>query len=177
MRRMLGATAMVTLAVLICSVVAGAAGGIGTRANPYKMRTLVALPGSKGWKLRVNKVIPNGTSLVMAENQFNDPPKPGRQFFIINVTLIYTGTKSTSPFGDVTLYAVGKSNVAYGTDLSDYCGVIPDKLDDFAKVFPGGRITGNICFSVRKPDAARLLLYYEPSFSLDDVQVFFKLRP
>lgn len=168
-------------ALLIASVVgvgalALAAGPRGSRGNPYPIHRLVALPESKGWKLRVNKSIPNATALVLAENQFNDRPKAGRQFFMINISLTYTGRGSASAFTSVDLSAVGRSNVAYESGLDDSCGVVPNELEDLKKVFSGGRITGNICYSVRKGDASSLLLFYEPSFSLKDTQVFFKVR-
>jgi hypothetical protein len=147
----------------------------GSRTNPYRLHTLVKLPEGEGWKLRVNKSVPNATRVVLAENQFNDRPKAGRQFFMINITLVYTGKGSASAFAAVDLSVVGRSNVAY-EGLDDDCGVIPDELDDFKKVFSGGRITGNICFSVRKSDVSSLLLFYEPSFSLRDTQVFFRVR-
>lgn len=167
---------VVALAVLLSAVLpASAAGPRGSRGNPYPIRTLVRLPEGEGWKLRVNKSIPNATSLVLQENQFNDRPKPGRQFFIINITLAYSGKGSSSAFAAINLSALGRSNVAY-EDYDDSCGVIPDELDDFKKVFSGGRITGNICYSVRKTDVRSLLLFYEPSFSFTDRQVFFRVR-
>jgi hypothetical protein len=148
---------------------------VGTRTNPHPVRRKVALPDSNGWKLRVNGSIPNATKAVMAENQFNDPPKPGRQFFIVNLTMAYSGTGSSTALEAGSLKAVGKSDVAY-SDFEDSCGVIPSEFDSFKKVFSGGTITGNVCFAVKKSDVRSLLLFYEPSFSIDDTEVFFAVR-
>jgi hypothetical protein len=148
--------------------------GYGSRAHPYPIRSVVKLPDGKGWKFRVNKSIPNANALVHAENMFNDPPRRGRQYFIINVTMTYTGKGSSSPFDAGSFDSVGRSNVSY--DYSDDCGVTPKELDSYRKVFSGGSVSGNICFSVRRTDVSSLLLYYEPLFSLRDTQVFFALR-
>ena len=29
-----------------------------------------------------------------------------------------------------------------------YCGVIPDDINDSGETFPGGTITGNVCWSI-----------------------------
>jgi hypothetical protein len=175
MRRLALLVMSVIVAAALSASVALAVGGNGSRAKPYGLHTLVTLPEGKGWKLRVNKSVPNGTQLVLHANQFNDPPKPGHQFFIINVTLVYTGKGSQDVFSAGSLNAVGKSNVSYEPG-SDDCGVVPGELDEFKKVFSGGQLSGNICFSVKNTDASSLLLYYEPLFSLKDTQVFFRVR-
>lgn len=33
-------------------------------------------------------------------------------------------------------------------ELGDYCGVMPDSLDDTGETFPGGSVSGNVCVSV-----------------------------
>jgi hypothetical protein len=154
---------------------AAAPKGRGDRGNPYPLRATAVIPDSDGWKVRVNKSMPNATAAVRAENQFNDPPAAGRQFFIVNVTVTYTGKGSEAPFAGLTFYALGRSNVAYDQS-SDGCGVVPNELDSFKKVFKGGKLTGNVCFSVRKSDARSLLLMVEPGFSFEETQIFFRTR-
>ena len=111
--------------------------------------------------------------MVMTENEYNDKPAAGRQFFIINVTLTYAGKGADEALLSLSFYGLGRSNVAY--DEGD-CGVIPQELDSMTKVFTGGKITGNLCFSVLRSDVASLLLYVEPSFSFADVRKFFRVR-
>jgi hypothetical protein len=176
---MRGLTAIVVVATLVfAAVLAGTATGAvqatGDRAHPYPLHKSVVIPSSKGWKLRVNKSVPNATRLVLDENMFNDKPAVGRQFFMINVTLTYVDRGSSSPFSGLTLNALGRSNVAY--DVGDSCGVIPKELDDFKKVYRGGSITGNVCFSVKRKDVASLLLLVEPGFSFEDTERFFRVR-
>ena len=152
----------------------GAVHATGDRAHPYPVHKSVVIPSSDGWKLRVNKSVPNATQQVLDENMFNDKPAAGRQFFMINVKLTYVGKGSSSPYSGLTLKALGRSNVAY--DYSDDCGVTPNELDDFKKVYSGGSISGNVCFSVKKSDVSSLLLLVEPGFSFDDTERFFRVR-
>jgi hypothetical protein len=67
----------------------------------------------------------------------------------------------------MTLKAVGASSVAYeGFDAS--CGVLPDDLDNAGETFPGGTISGNVCWSIDVADANSLIMLAAPSFSFDD---------
>ena len=47
-----------------------------------------------GWELKVVAITPDGTDEVMEENQFNDPPPEGNQFFIASLEATYTGPES-----------------------------------------------------------------------------------
>jgi len=173
-RRIIQAFACAAIALIITATVAQAASPRGSRARPVPLHTAFVIPDSKGWKVRVNSSIPNATKLVLAENQFNDEPAAGRQFYMINVTATYAGSGRSAAFSGLTFSALGRSNVAY--DSSDDCGVTPTEFDDFKKVFSGGSISGNVCFSVKKNDVPSLLLMVEPGFSFDDTLVFFKTR-
>ena len=148
------------------------ASSYGSRSNPVPKHTSVSIAGSDGWRVRVNSSTPNATAAVLAENEFNDRPAAGRQFFIINVTETYTGKGKSNAMEGLTLSALGRSNVAY--DYSDDCGVVPNEIEDTKDVFSGGSLTGNVCFSVKTSDAPSLLLMTEPGFSLDDTLAFFK---
>jgi len=163
------------IAALVAAASAPAAASRGTRANPYRIRTLVRPPDSEGWKLRVNKSVPNATRSVLKWNKFNPPPRAGDQFFIINITLAYSGGGFDIPFAPTRLSAVGRSNITY-TATTDSCGGIPEALHFRSRVRSGRNVTGNICFSVSKNDVRGLLLKYESEFSSNQKQVFFRLR-
>ena len=128
------------------------------------------------WRLRVSAITPDGTDEVMEEYQFNDPPPEGNQFFIASLEATYTGTESSTFRGDMRLKSVGDSRVAYETyDAS--CGVIPDDIDDSGETFPGGTITGNVCWSIQSTDAASLVMIVEESANFDDTRAFLSLDP
>ena len=71
--------------------------------------------------------------------------------------------------------SVGDSAVAYGT-FEAYCRVIPNELDTFSEVFPGGTQTGNLCWSVRSSDADSLVLIVDNAFSFDQDRAYMALR-
>ena len=127
-----------------------------------------------GWRLRVSGVTPDGTDQVMEENQFNDPPPEGNQFFIATLEATYTGDESSTFWLDMLLKAVGESNVAYEA-FEASCGVIPDDIDDSGETFPGGTITGNVCWNISSADTASLVMIAEEAFSFDDTRAFFAL--
>ena len=128
------------------------------------------------WTLTVTGVTEDATKQVMAENQFNDPPGEGEQFYMAAVEATYNGDDSSTFWVDVSLKAVGDSSVAYeGFDGS--CGVYPDPIDDSGETFPGGSISGNVCWKVNSDDVGSLVMIAEESFTFDNQRTFFSLTP
>jgi hypothetical protein len=82
-------------------------------------------------------------SLVAAENQFNEPPASGMEFWMVPVRATYTGTATGNPW-EVSVKFVGSDNRTY----SDSCGVIPSPLTDVGELYPGGVAEGNVCVAV-----------------------------
>lgn len=127
-------------------------------------------PLSDDWTIVVNSVTPDATDEVLAANSFNDPPEPGTQFFIANISATYTGRTSDEFGGSFRLRVGGPTSVAYST-FENSCGSIPDKLPD-AEVFEGGTIEGNVCWAVKEEDTAALVMYDNP-FTFDDIERVF----
>lgn len=166
------ASAVGIMALLIAVLPAAAAGARGTRVNPYPLHKAVLLPHGQGWKLMVNSAIPNATKIVLkAPGAYS--VQPGEQYFLINVTLAYTGRGSASIYSAYDITAFARSGLVY-TRLNDDCGGIPHPIPDGKRVPSGGRITGNICFSVVQRDARGLLLKCVPT-AAKRTKVFFKL--
>lgn len=121
-----------------------------TRANPAAMGE--TLTGEE-WEIVVNSFTRNATAEVMAENMFNDPPPPGSQWALVNLTATYVGEDS------------GLANfigIAFVTDAGiviedfDHAVVTPDPVD--GELYPGGTITGNFALAVpeNEPGTIRL---------------------
>lgn len=127
----------------------------GGRLNPYPMGTSATLVDQ--WQMSVVDSDPNANDEVAQENQFNDPPASGTQFYMVRVRATYTGEGSSRFEGSYRLRALGQSGVTYST-FENSCGVIPDELED-PETFKGGTIEGNVCFEVRQEDVAGLLLF------------------
>lgn len=147
--------------------------GSGLRENPVQLRTPADAGG--GWTVRVLGVEPDATELVLAENQFNDRPQSGRQFFVIRISATFAGPGSATLPGSVSFKAVGDSAVAYDS-FQDRCGVVPDELPS-AEVFEGGTVAGNICFQVLAEDVTSLVLFSDSFVTFNDEdRVYYSLR-
>lgn len=128
----------------------------GGRLKPYPLGTAVQLVDE--WRMQVVSSDPDADAEIAAENQFNDPPEAGRQFFMVRVRATWAGSGSSRFEGSYRLRALGAaSGVTYST-FEDSCGVIPDELED-PEVFSGGTIEGNVCFSVREQDVSGLTVF------------------
>lgn len=143
---------------------------VGSRQNPVPIGTTVNV--SENWKVTVLSVEPNATTQVLAESDYNDPPEAGRQFFIAEVSVTYTG-EDADTFSSSELAAVGQSSVAYSS-YEDSCGEIPDELPS-REVFSGGTITGNVCWSIESGDTESLVMYFRNADQ--DNRVFLSLTP
>lgn len=78
--------------------------------------------------------------LLRAENQFNDPPLRGNEYYLVWMNVIYDGTGQESMFGFQFL------GVSDDGTISDRCGavVIPQELDTGSYI-AGSRKSGNVC--------------------------------
>jgi len=125
------------------------------------------------WQIKVISVVPDATNIVLRENQFNNPPAAGNQFFLARVSAKYMGTGSGTFNGGLRLKAVGSSSVSYST-YENSPGVIPDPIP-MSEVFSGGSIEGNIGWEVKSSDANALVMYDNPFFSSRDDRTYMAL--
>ena len=115
------------------------------------------------WEVTVLQTTPNATELVLDENQFNDPPEDGNQFFIAKVRAKYLGTDSTRFSGHLRLGSLGDTGGVLYTTYGNSCGVIPDGLPN-NELFTNGTIEGNVCWEIRSTDAESLLMLFGEAF-------------
>ncbi|MCH7231192.1 hypothetical protein L0U85_10060 [Glycomyces sp. L485] len=95
------------------------------------------------WRVSFSDVVPDASETVLDENEFNEPPAEGHQFFMYRVDATYIGGDSSFAWDDLQL------GVAFGNTLyTDYCGVIPDDLAEAPEVFKDGTVSGNNCVMV-----------------------------
>lgn len=142
------------------------------RKNPLPFGT----SGTIGdYSVKVVSVTPNANDEVAAENQFNDPPATGHQFYIARVSMTYNGSGSGNPAFDLNFQAVGRSSVGYST-FDNSCGVVPDDpITSADDLFSGGTVEFNECWAIKSSDADSLVMYVEPSFSYNAKPVWFSL--
>lgn len=138
----------------------------GTRTNPYPLGSVI-IDGD--WQVRVNSVTPDANDAVAAENMFNDPPPPGSQYLLANVTITYTGADSQGETPFTTIRYV----TADGNTVNSYdSGIVaPDSLDTLSPLFQGASTTGNLAFTVPTASATQGTLAVEPTMFADKIFV------
>jgi putative cell wall-binding protein len=132
---------------------------IGSRSRPFPVGKVVPLEDQ--WTLEVISSEPNANDEVADENQFNEPPENGQQYFMARVRVTYKGEGSDS-FDPSRLRSVGASDIVY-TTFEDDCGVIPDPLRS-QETFSGGSRTGNVCWEINRSDVASLVMFDDGPF-------------
>ena len=140
-----------------------------SRNNPIPFGQPTTLINTDGFALWVVDVLENATQLVMAENQFNDPPPDDHQFLIIRIKVKNTSTESKPFIAAWRLNLVGASNLA----ISEGCGVVPDDFEGFREIFEGGELEGNICFTIKTSDIGTLVMYDDAT---QDSRIFYALQ-
>lgn len=145
----------------------------GTRDNPLDLGTAIQMGD---WTFSITDVNLDATDEVLAENQFNDPPADGRQFVMFNVDATYEGEESGTAWMDFSMAIVGGKGNTFSSGSDDRCGVIPDGLRDHGETFPGGSVSGNVCFSVPADQLDGATIRVEESFSFDDSRAFYTLQ-
>ena len=108
----------------------------------------------EGWSLAVSGPATDITDVVLAENQFNEPPPDGFRFVGVPLRMAYNGDESTNAL-TITIKSVGDTNIEY----SKNCGVTPGELDVFTDVFGGGVLEGQVCFVIPADDLNSMTVY------------------
>lgn len=125
---------------------------LGTRSNPL---TIGKTGRIDGYVVRVVEVIPDGTDLVLAENQFNERPAADAQFHIVVVEVTYVGDEIGDPAFDLSFKGIGNAGIAYDS-FAHNCGVVPnDQYNYVGDLLPGDSIRFNVCWTVPSAESTR----------------------
>jgi hypothetical protein len=145
----------------------------GSRANPIPLGREAEAGKHGGWRLKINSVIADGTSQVLAASLHNRPPPTGKQ----DVLVLVSATPNAGALGLDVLPLIDHMYVRVGADGSsnpEWCGTLPNPdlskqgtpsyVLGFASIIiqTGHTATGYVCFQTPRPAANRLLLYVEP---------------
>jgi hypothetical protein len=96
------------------------------------------------WRVAISNVVPDATEAILSEDEMNEPPAEGHQYFMFQVDATYEGDDSAFAW-DQLMIGVSFNNTVY----TEYCGfVIPDDFAYAPEVLAGGTATGNVCVSV-----------------------------
>ena len=134
------------------------------------------LQGTNGTKTIVTGIVKDADAweLILAENQFNDPPAEGYRFYMVAVSVSYpSGTDSIHVNHADDYDLVGDNRAVYDDEFRDHCsGIIPGELS--AELYPGGQAEGIVCFEVPADDS-NFILIHQPG-SRDENRRFLKLE-
>jgi hypothetical protein len=140
---------------------------LGTRANPVPRGQSRLAPD--GWEVTVLDFNADAWPVVLAENQFNDPPVAGNRMIMVRVAVTNAAAEDEPAWiSSADFYFVGSFNVLYSTfGEESWCGVIPDELAE--ELFRGGYAEGNVCFEIPIEETNLRLLY---EYAWDDYTFF-----
>lgn len=172
-RRTTTTTMSTTTTTTVPTTTTTAAPVFGSRSNPHPLGSTVVSSdaGTETWHVKVSEVVWDGWPAIQAENMFNDPPAPGRQFVLVRLDAMYVGSEEPTNFSrDFNVKGLDSSNVA--TDGSG-CGVLPQSLDQYQDVYKDGMIGGFVCLDVEAARADSLVLVLEYGW---DASTFLALR-
>lgn len=130
----------------------------GTRDNPNPLGTTIK---NDSWEVTVHSVDLNATKTLMAENLYNDEPKAGTVFIMVNLTAKYVGDDPDGEAAWVTVdYVTPDGNTV---SSSDAFVSAPDEFDSLETLYTGASTRGNIALQVPADTADQGVLAVHPS--------------
>lgn len=131
----------------------------GSRENPVPLGTAI---DSQEWTVVVNSWNPNGTDIVAAANQFNQPAPEGTTYGIVNYTVTYKGGDSDTALA-VSVDLVTSTGEVIDPGLGSSV-VLADSIG-FDELYAGGSVTGSRAFAV--PNDASYTIRVTPGYISD----------
>lgn len=136
----------------------------GTRERPWAFDAPVAVTfatfgdaDGSVWNVTVGPPV-DVTERVLADNEFNEPPRDGVAFvgFEVSMTLIEASKVPLSPgfnfgwefLGGTTSMVYDQSTVSDGFG----CGVLSDEFGSYSEVYVGGTLSGTFCIPLPMED-------------------------
>ena len=114
-----------------------------TRTHPVAIGETV---GNHDWDVTVNSFNPNASADVAAENMFNDPPEPGHQYAVANLTFTYKGEDSRTVDIIPVAFVASNGNVARTFDKP---AVAPEPRLE-GELYAGGSASGNVVLHIQE---------------------------
>ena len=145
-------------------------GGPGTRGDPIAQGEFADLGE---WFVRVDAVALDATAAILESSVFAEPPAPGSQYLLVDLTVGYFGDEIGVGAGSLNFQLLGPDNVATG-GWNSGCGFIDGELSSMGDLYPGGSVSGSACFEVSSEHASSMQLYAD-SFGFDRERAFFDL--
>jgi hypothetical protein len=138
-----------------------------SRDNPFPFGEVAQ---TDEWEIQILEVVRGDEAydILLETNMFNDPPPPGYEFVLVNLTARYTGESEESKDIDTFwLRSTGDSGVKHYNVFP-----VNPEPNFRATLFTGGEVTGWATVMAREDDS-NLLLIFEDWLSWDNEGVFY----
>lgn len=123
--------------------------------DPVAVGDSVALGG---WEVTVLGVDDDAGDVVLAENQFNDPPLEGNRYVLVELSALRTADTAGSFTAEIGVKPVGAARRVAYEGFAGSCGVIPNPISDRVETPPGAIATGALCWQVAEEDLSSLVM-------------------
>ena len=131
---------------------------LGSRSNPIPLGDAGQVQNFRTtWELSVVDITPDAWPIIREENRFNEPPDPGKQFYLLRLRVKNVGEQRA--FFVAYVKTTGEAAGLGYTTSGDTCGVYPGS--NSREVFPGGQFELNVCWHVATADIPTLLMYWD----------------
>lgn len=156
------------------STAAGAGSEGADKAKPIPLGTQIKV--SSGWEFKVNSANLNATDQIAQGNEFVKPDA-GKQFVLVNVTMINKSGKPDAPLTNVKMSLLPPSGVAIDSDIMGGSQA-SDNCVSTTQLQPDAEYTCNEVYQVKTEEADASLLLVEPVFTINEngAQRFFALK-
>lgn len=115
----------------------------GSRTNPVAVGTPFA---SGVWQFVLEPTDTDAWPEIRATNMFNDPPRPGYSYVTVAASVSYRGGRTGTPWLNTTAQFLGSNGIVYTSSSDDqFCGVVPQGMNDVNEMYPGASARGRYC--------------------------------
>ena len=137
-----------------------------TREDPIP--NSVAAPIGGGFVASIDAIDVDAFDALSQTDGFISEPEPGQQYVLATVTVGYQGDEEPESLNSVSGQVIGGSS-AVGYD-SFGCGSFPSQLTSGnARLFTGGRVTGDLCFPVPSDEIDGMQISLSAGFGSDTI--------
>ncbi len=143
---------------------------VGTRQNPLPIGTTAKIGD---WEVKVTEVNLDADELILATNEFNDPPSEGNRYVLADLEAKYVGDESGDFVWDMMYKFYGSGGNTF--DGTDTFAVSPNPIHDAGETFPGASISGDVLYEVPIDQIEGGAIIME-ALMLSDTRVFFAVE-
>src|SRR5699024_7849736 len=113
----------------------------GTRQQPWPTGREVE---DGDWTITLGEPY-DGWEEIHAEDPYSEAPQEGTEYWLVPVTVTYTGSDSAEPWLDLQFGFVSEENRSY----ADWCpAIVPDDLMEVDALYTDGTVAANVCLQV-----------------------------